>query len=138
MTPLALIFAHQKLNDDDRYFAEAVPLMHKRLLLEGKAHNSVIDTLFELAYRLQIIGTQIKNQPIYQTGVAAHKALIAACDHAADKSKLTINPSTDQKRAICNALDTLARLAGLMNNRIYHGSRILAEQMMQNMEMIAA
>lgn len=133
MNPLALIFAHQKLNANDLYLAEAVPLLHKRLLLEGKAHNLIIDTLFELAYRTQLIGAQIKNQTIYQAGVAAHKALIAACDHANEKGKPTLDPSTDQKKSICNALDTLAKLAGMMNNKTYHESRLRAERLVAEM-----
>ena len=52
MTPLARLYAHRKLNDHDRYLAEAVPLMHKQLLLQGKSDNAVIDVLFELFYRL--------------------------------------------------------------------------------------
>ena len=136
MTPLARLYAHRKLNDHDRYLAEAVPLMHKQLLLQGKSDNAVIDVLFELFYRLQLIGRQIKNSQIHQTGVAAHKSLIAACDHASDKSKLTVDPSTDQKLAICAALDTLAKLAGLLSNKLYFESKLIAEKLVAEMKKV--
>lgn len=138
MSPLARLFSAQKLNDHDRFIAECLPLMHKRLLLEGKAGNQIIDVLFELSYRLQCIGSMTQSKPIYRTGVDAWNALIAACDVASDQGKQAINPSTDQKRVICAAMDTLAKLAGVLTNKVFIESNLQAQAYMARMTRKAA
>lgn len=129
---LKLIFETQKLNDNDRYMAEAMPLLRKRLMLEGKADNAEIDNLYEQIYRLNAIGCMHKNQPLIDISLEANQALTAACDVACDQRKRSIAPSTDQKRSIERAMDALARLAGTITNKTYlhaciHAAMALAE-----------
>lgn len=119
MNPLAFIYGKQKIKDNDLYLAQCLPLMHKRLMLQGKSSNLEIDVLFELCYRIIYIASASRNDRMGMIAMAAQKALVAACDTAADKCKLTIDPSTDQKRTICTALDLLATIAPQLTNETY-------------------
>lgn len=139
MTPaLRLIYEKQKLNEHDRYLAEALPLLRKRLMLEGKANNAEIDNIFEQLYRLNAIGSMHKSQPLLDAYLAANRALVAACDIACDQRKPTIAPSTDQKRDIGRALDALAALARSMTNKTYVMACVYASEAIQANRKIAA
>jgi hypothetical protein len=119
MTPLARLYGHQRLEGDDLLIAEMMPLMHKRLLEEGKAGEPIIDVLFELAIRLQIIGDVAKNAPIKKLGEDCALALQKACDIANQQGKYIIEPSTDQMRVICRALEALAKLAHTVTKKTH-------------------
>lgn len=119
MTPLARLYGNQRLEGDDLLVAETMPLMHKRLLEEGKAGNQIIDVLFELAIRLQIIGDVAKNAPIKKLGEDCALALQKACDIANQQGALVISPSTDQMRVIARALETLAKLAHTVTKKTH-------------------
>lgn len=119
MTPLARLYGNQRLEGHDLLIAETMPLMHKRLLEEGKAGNQIIDVLFELAIRLQIIGDVAKNAPIKKLGEDCALALQKACDIANQQGALVISPSTDQMRVIGRALETLAKLAHTVTKKTH-------------------
>ena len=119
MTPLARLYGNQRLDGDDLIVAETLPLMHKRLLEEGKASNQIIDVLFELSIRLQIIGDVAKNAPVKKLGEDCALALQKACDIANQQGALVINPSTDQMRVIARALETLAKLAHTVTKKTH-------------------
>ncbi len=128
MNPLTLLYGKRKISGNDLYLSQCLPLMHKRLLLEGKSRNPEIDALFELAYRLVALASLSGNQRMNAIAGEAQKALVAACDVAADKGNLIIAPSTDQKRAICTALDLLAAIAPQLSNELYFKSVLFAEE----------
>lgn len=128
---LNILYGMQKLCGHDLYMAECMPLMRKRLLLDGKADNPEIDNLFEMFYRLSAIGGMHKNPPLMQIATAAQTALKAACDVANDKRRVTLDPSTSQKRDMVRALDALASLATTMNRKTYFHSRVFAAAVMQ-------
>ena len=119
MTPLARLYGNQRLEGDDLIVAETLPLMHKRLLEEGKAGEPIIDVLFELSMRLQIIGDVAKNAPIKKLGEDCALALQKACDIANQQGALAISPSTDQMRVIARALETLAKLAHTVTKKTH-------------------
>lgn len=126
MSPLARIYAAQKLNAHDLFIAECAPLSAKCAFVEGRADNQVIDCIFELAAQCKLIGEMVNNKDVYRIGVDAWNALIAACASAADRGLSALDPSTDQKRTICAALDTLARIAHTLTNKVYHVTKIMA------------
>lgn len=119
MTPLARLYGNQRLDGDDLLVAETLPLMHKRLLEDGKAGEPIIDVLFELAIRLQIIGDVAKNAPVKKLGEDCELALQKACDIANQQGAMVINPSTDQMRVIARALEALANLAHTVTKKTH-------------------
>lgn len=135
---LRLIYEKQKLNERDRYMAEAMPLLRKRLMLEGKSDNAEIDELLFQLYRLNAIGALHNNKPLLDAYSSANRALVAACDVACDQRKRTISPSTDQRRDICRALDTLAALAQSMTNKTYVVAEFHAALSLKSSKGIAA
>lgn len=124
MTPLARLYGNQRLSGDDLLIAETMPLMHKRLLEQGRASNPIIDVLFELTMQLQIIGGLSNNKPITTLGVDASRALQKACDVACNQGLMVIAPSTDQMRVICRALETLAKLSHTVTKKTYLTAQI--------------
>lgn len=126
MNALGRLFAAQKLSPHDLMIAELRPLSAKCALLEGRADNAVIDCLFELAAQCKLIGEMVSNQNVYRVGVDAWNALIAACASASDRSLQVLDPSTDQKRIICAALDLMHRIAHTLTNKVYHPTHMMA------------
>ncbi len=132
LNPLTWLYGRRKISNDDLLLAQCLPLMHKRLFLQGKSSNAEIDVLFELFYRLIGIASFSNNEKIRQISREAQQALIGTCATAADKQLLTLNPSTDQKKAICAALDLLAQIAPQLTNETYFKSNAFATEALHN------
>ena len=128
MNPLARLFGQKKIGGHDLPSAQIMPLIYKKAFLEGRANNNHIDVMFELFYRLLGIASLSNNPRIGKISAEAQNALVAACSNAADKGKLTIDASTDQKKAICAALDLLAQIAPQLTNETYFKSKVYAEE----------
>ena len=128
MNPLARLFGQKKISGHDLQSAQIMPLIYKKVFLEGRANNNHIDVMFELFYRLLGIASLSNNPRIGKISAEAQNALVAACSNACDKGRLTIDASTDQKKAICAALDLLAQIAPQLTNETYFKSKVYAEE----------
>lgn len=138
MNPLHLLEGKQRLAGRQLDTARIKPMAHKRLIEQGRCRNPEIDAVFVMLLQLQTIGSLRQSKAIYTLAADAVNAMARATDNAADKGLMVITPSTDQRRVIFRALETLSSLTETITVKTYTDSLIYAELVYSKREKEAA
>lgn len=129
MNPIARLNGTRRLDPDEKQCAAIFPLIKLDALKEGRATNPVIDDLFIISLRLQIIGGINENANIISQGQRMAQILQSCCDLACDRDEMVIRPSTDQMKIIKKACFTLSNLADTLTRKTYFAAVLGADEL---------